>query len=146
MCNLSKNVEINTIAKILCRVMELDGKSFEEAVARIHISDQMAAVCRPRVEQHFETQVHDQKQVHMAEQQELWEELYKQKKAYEAQEGRVFQACKALAAAVLAGQITDPEKIRELLTELLDIDYQYVAASELHHQVRNYAKEKFPDD
>lgn len=81
----------------------------------------------------------------MAEKHELWAELYKQKKALEEQEGRVFQVCTALAEAILAGQITDAEKIRELLTELLDIDCQHVAARQLYDKVQNYAKTTCPN-
>ena len=57
MCNLGKNIEANTIARIICRIMEHDKRAFEEAVQLIHISDDMAAFCRPFVEKYFEIQI-----------------------------------------------------------------------------------------
>ena len=76
----------------------------------------------------------------------LWEELDKQKKALEEQERRVFQACKALAEAVRAGQITDPEEINEVLIELLAGDHISAATWELYVKVLSYAKRTFPND
>ena len=54
-CSSSENIEINTIASILCRIPERENKTFEKA-ERIHISSQMATICCPRVVQYFETQ------------------------------------------------------------------------------------------
>lgn len=57
MCNLSKGIETNTTANTICRIMEYDKKTFEEAVKTIHISDEIAAICRPLVEKYFASKV-----------------------------------------------------------------------------------------
>ena len=76
----------------------------------------------------------------------LWDELEKQKALLEEQEDRVYQQCKLLVEAVMAGQITDWPEVEDLLFELLEFGDYYRPAWELYAQLKRYIGKHFTSD
>ena len=76
----------------------------------------------------------------------LWDELEKQKALLEEQEDRVYQQCKLLVEAVMAGQITDWPEVEDLLFELMEFGYYFCPAWALYTQLKKYIGKNFSSD
>lgn len=81
--------------------------------------------------------------LNMTKRHPLWDELEKRKALLEEQEGRVYQQCKLLVEAVMAGQITDWPEVEDLLFELIEFGDYYISAWELCAQLRRYIGKHF---